>query len=78
MLKIEKKKLISILFVILILANNFLPIAVYAEDNAKDNTTAEEITTNYEIKDEEEWDISKKGDGSVIAKWTLARLRRRP
>ena len=72
MLRIEKKKLISILFVILILANNLLPIAVYAEDNAKNTTTAEEeITTNYEIKDEEEWDISKNGDGSVKAKWKL-------
>ncbi len=32
---------------------------------------AEEISRDYEIKDEETWDVSKNGDGSVIAKWTL-------
>ena len=72
MLRIEKKKLISILFIILILVNNFLPIMVYAEASESENTAdTEEITTNYEIKDEEEWDVSKNGDGSVKAKWNL-------
>ena len=47
MLKMGKKKLISLLFIILILANNFLPIMVYAEDNELENTTeTQEITTN--------------------------------
>ena len=32
---------------------------------------AKNISTNYEIKEEETWDISKDGDESVIAKWTL-------
>ena len=36
-----------------------------------DTTETEEISRNYEIKDEETWDVSKNGDGSVIAKWTL-------
>ena len=36
-----------------------------------DITETEEISRNYEIKDEETWDISANGDGSVIAKWTL-------
>ncbi len=35
------------------------------------NGDAVEISTNYEIKEEEMWDISENGDGSVIAKWTL-------
>ena len=33
--------------------------------------TTEEISRNYEIKDEETWDVSKNEDGSVIAKWTV-------
>ena len=36
-----------------------------------DTTETEEISRNYQIKDEETWDISENGDGSVIAKWTL-------
>ena len=36
-----------------------------------DTTETEEISRNYEIKDEETWDISANGDGSVMAKWTL-------
>ena len=36
-----------------------------------DTTETEEISRNYEIKEEETWDVSKNGDGSVIAKWTL-------
>ena len=36
-----------------------------------DTTPTEEISRNYEIKEEETWDVSKNGDGSVIAKWTL-------
>ena len=71
MLRIEKKFVIM-LIAVLIIANNFIPIIVYAEASESENTTdAEEITTNYEIKDEEEWDISKNGDGSVKAKWKL-------
>ena len=34
--------------------------------------TTEEISRDYEIKDEETWDISANGDESVIAKWTLS------
>ena len=33
--------------------------------------TTEEIGREYEIKAEEEWDVSKNQDGSVIAKWKL-------
>ena len=36
-----------------------------------DTAETEEISRNYEIKDEETWDVSANGDGSVIAKWTL-------
>ena len=36
-----------------------------------DTAQTEEISRNYEIKEEETWDISANGDGSVIAKWTL-------
>ena len=36
-----------------------------------DTIQTEEISRNYEIKEEETWDISANGDGSIIAKWTL-------
>ena len=36
-----------------------------------DTAQTEEISRNYEIKEEETWDVSANGDGSVIAKWTL-------
>ena len=36
-----------------------------------DIAQTEEISRNYEIKEEETWDVSPNGDGSVIAKWTL-------
>ena len=36
-----------------------------------DIAQTEEISRNYEIKEEETWDVSANGDGSVIAKWTL-------
>ena len=35
-----------------------------------ETTETEEIPRNYEIKEEESWDVSANGDGSVIAKWT--------
>lgn len=37
-----------------------------------DIAQTEEISRNYEIKEEETWDVSANGDGSVIAKWTLS------
>ena len=46
----------------------------FAADITTENlniTESKEISRNYEIKDEETWDISANGDGSVIAKWTL-------
>ena len=39
--------------------------------NSTTGEQTKEIGTEYEIKEEETWDISKNGDGSVIAKWTL-------
>ena len=42
-----------------------------AEEQASEEQTSEEIGREYEIKEEETWDISENGDGSVIAKWTL-------
>lgn len=45
---------------------------VQAESTEENLKKTEEITRNYEIKDEETWDISKNGDGSVIANWTLS------
>ena len=32
---------------------------------------AKQVSTNYEVKEEETWDISEFNSGSVIAKWTL-------
>ena len=48
---------------------------VNSETTEKENIeelTSEEINREYEIKEEETWDISENGDGSVIAKWTLS------
>ena len=39
--------------------------------NEQEENATEEISRNYEIKEEETWDISEKGDGSITAKWTL-------
>lgn len=43
----------------------------YANEDTSTSET-QEITRDYEIKTEETWDISKNGDGSVTAKWTLS------
>ena len=45
--------------------------AVTELSESTDTTETEKISRNYEIKEEETWDISVNGDGSVIAKWTL-------
>ena len=41
-----------------------------ALSESADATPTEEISRNYEIKEEETWDVSANGDGSIIAKWT--------
>ena len=72
---LQKLTAIIILLSMLITLNS--PIISYAEGEAETNSTgetveqSEEIGTEYEIKEEETWDISKNGDGSVIGKWTL-------
>ena len=46
----------------------------FAEENKKGyilNGEASTVSTEYEIKEEESWDISENGDGSVMAEWTL-------
>ena len=43
----------------------------YANEDTS-SSDSQEITRNYEVKEEETWDISKNQDGSVIAKWTLS------
>ena len=69
---LKKLTVIIILLSMLITLNS--PIISYAADQGTDGETGEqteEIGTEYEIKEEETWDISKNGDGSVIAKWTF-------
>ena len=47
----------------------------YAEENKIGyilNGEANTISKEYEVKEGETWDISEKGDESVIAKWTLS------
>ena len=73
------KKLTAIIILLSMLITLNSPIISYAEGETGTNTTGgtttgeqtEEIGTEYEIKEEETWDISKNGDGSVIAKWTF-------
>ena len=73
-------KTISIITILTMTFQLGMPIvpALQKETFAADTTTenlniteSEEISRNYEIKDEETWDVSANGDGSVIAKWTL-------
>ena len=64
---LKKLTVIIILLSMLITLNS--PIISYAADQGTDGETGEqteEIGTEYEIKEEETWDISKNGDGSVI------------
>ena len=76
------KKLTAIIILLIMLITLNSPIISYAADGTESGGTGstgnsttgeqtEEIGTEYEIKEEETWDISKNGDGSVIAKWTL-------
>lgn len=41
------------------------------EESNKEENQEVEIGREYEIKEEETWDVSKNQDGSVMAKWTL-------
>ncbi len=68
MLKKVTQKMVSFLIIFMLLFNLFSPTITFAE--GEDENTVEE-RRNYEIKKEEEWDISENIDGSVIAKWTL-------
>ena len=61
--------ILTLIFQMLIPIIPELDIEVLAADETSEET--EEISREYEIKKEETWDISKNGDGSVIAKWTL-------
>ena len=60
---------LAIIFQMLIPIIPELNIEVFAADETSENT--EEISRDYEIKEEETWDISKNSDGTVTAKWTL-------
>ena len=68
MLKKFTQKMVSFLMIFMLMFNLFSPTITFAE--GEDEKTVEE-RRNYEIKKEEEWDISENGDGSVIAEWTL-------
>ena len=74
--------LIIILFLIIEILSPIMPKGVLASENADTNDgqtqvaneeqTSEEVSREYEIKEEETWDVSENGDGTVIAKWTLS------
>ena len=70
MLKNALKKIFVIMITITILMNYIAPIIAMANDG--EDTINNEIGNEYEIKKQEEWDISENGDRSVIAKWTLS------
>ena len=61
---------LSLIFQMLIPIIPELGIEVLAANETSENT--EEISRNYEIKEEETWDISNNQDGSIIARWTLS------
>ena len=72
-----KKAIASIILVSLIMQViiTVIPEGVLAVENAEEQNKEEsqevEIGREYEIKEEETWDVSKNQDGSVMAKWTL-------
>ena len=66
---IKKLTSIIILLIMFIILNS--PIISYADGNEQIEEQTENVETNYQIKEIEEWDISKNGDESVKAKWTL-------
>ena len=71
------KKIIVISILTTMLVTFYLPNISKVEGTGTDtglSSTGEQnenIGTQYEIKEEETWDISKDGDRSVIAKWNL-------
>ena len=72
-----KKTIASISLIALIMQTimTLIPEGVLAVENTEEQTNQEEqeveIGREYEIKEEETWDVSEKQDGSVMAKWTL-------
>lgn len=72
-----KKAIASIILVSLIMQViiTVIPEVALAVENAEEQNKEEsqevEIGREYEIKEEETWDVSKNQDGSVMAKWTL-------
>ena len=77
MINHNKAKLIAIILMLNLLAQVIVPIfsieSIAAEGLTEVTKTIEEsqeITRNYEIKEEETWDLSANNDGSVMAKWT--------
>ena len=71
-MKVRKKKnrIIAIMMTLVIFIQVMIPILsteVFATEEITENA---EITRNYEIKEEEVWDISANQDGSIMAKWT--------
>ena len=72
-----KKAIASIILVALIMQViiTVIPEGALAVENTEESNKEEnqevEIGREYEIKEEETWDVSKNQDGSVMAKWTL-------
>ena len=62
------KKLTAIIILLTMWITLNSPIISYA---AETGGQTGDVGTDYEIKDVETWDISKNGDGSVKATWTL-------
>ena len=71
------RKIISVIGILTMIFQMIMPIIpginskVFATENTNTTETTEEISRNYEIKEEETWYVSANGDGSVIAKWSL-------
>ena len=68
--KNQKAKFLAVILIFNLLVQIILPIIPMEVIAAEVSVDTEEITRNYEIKEEETWDISENEDGSVIAKWT--------
>lgn len=72
-----KKVIASIILVSLIMQViiTVIPEGALAVENTEESNKEEnqevEIGREYEIKEEETWDVSKNQDGSVMAKWRL-------
>ena len=64
------KSKIALILIVLMLMQIIMPFIEIIPNNVFAVEEGEKISRNYEIKEEESWDVSTYGNGAVTAKWT--------